>query len=286
MMFISARKEAVMKRTGFALIALVGLGAPAWAQMSPEQMAEQQAQSDAPGTNRIQNFYTSMGSKGAMKDWYLELNEGRCYWFSGAGNEGITELGLFLWDPAKKRVADKKSKKSPLVMMNYCPTANGIYHLQGKVLGGSGMYAIGIYAKGAPPATPPPALPPPKTATPAPTINLTPLLEKEAKATAPGSSRQGEVLEGSSGGDRNDWSIMMEQGTCYWVIGVGEPKKIKELSLYLWSPANKRITESRSTNDKATIGHCPAETGMFKIQAKIHKGEGAYAVAIYAKGKK
>jgi hypothetical protein len=274
-----------MRNFGFAAIALVGLAAPAWAQQSPEEMAEAQANSDAPGANRIQNFYTSIGSKGAMKDWNLELEAGKCYWFSGAGGEGITELGLFLWDPAKKRVADKKSKKSPLVMMNYCAEGAGLYHLQGKVLGGNGSYAVGIYAKGAPAAPPPPGLKP-KTATAEQKIDLTPLIEKEAKATAPGGTRQGDIMEGSSGGDRNDWSIMMEQGTCYWVIGVGEPKKIKELSIYLWAPGNKRITESRSTNDKATIGHCPTETGMFKVQAKIHRGEGAYAVGIYAKAKK
>ncbi len=61
------------------------------------------------------------------------------------------------------------------------------------------------------------------------------------------------------------------------------PGKVKKLSLYIWDPSNKRITENKADSNIATVGHCAKDTGMFKFQAKVHSGSGAYKVGVFEK---
>ena len=58
---------------------------------------------------------------------------------------------------------------------------------------------------------------------------------------------------------------------------------MKKLSLYIWDPSNKRLSDNKADSNIATVGHCAKDTGMFKFQAKVSSGGGPYKVGVYEK---
>jgi hypothetical protein len=103
-----------------------------------------------------------------------------------------------------------------------------------------------------------------------------------AKASAPDSERVGDHFAGHA--DHTDWYVALETGKCYWFIGAGDDD-VKELYLYLWDPADKRITANKSENNRVNVGHCPTSSGMYHFQAKVNSGSGKYKVGVFAKKK-
>ncbi len=79
-------------------------------------------------------------------DWYVALDKGKCYWFVGAGDEGVEKLALYLWDPSDKRVKASKAETNE-VTVGHCPDESGMYHFRAQVNGGAGSYQVGLYAK-------------------------------------------------------------------------------------------------------------------------------------------
>jgi len=272
-----------MKILGLALGALVAIGGSARAQSDPlEAAAAQQVTAQAPGAQQVGPFFKGAGQK---TDWQTLLEAGKCYWFSGVAGAGVKKLALFLWQPGANpftaRVADAKGS-GPSATMAYCATANGMYHLQAKVQG-SGMYVVGVYAKAALPQSAPVAKEEPAKRGP----DLAAIIEKQAKAAAPGALRVGDFMDAKADrighADEAEWSTSLQVGKCYWFIAAGAPGDIKRLSLYLWGPDNKRITETKPSGPNAMIGHCPTVPGMFKVQAKVAQGNGDMKLGIYAK---
>jgi hypothetical protein len=104
---------------------------------------EELAASAAGGAERVGNFYDGSADK---TDWYVALEQGKCYWFVGAGVDEISELYLYLWDPGNKRIDVNKSATNK-VTLGHCPTKPGMYHFQAKVNSGNGNYKFGVYAK-------------------------------------------------------------------------------------------------------------------------------------------
>jgi hypothetical protein len=273
-------EEGSMNKQLLAVLALVVVAGTARAQQDPlEAMAAQQVSAQAPGAVQVAPFFKGSTPK---SDWTSQLEEGKCYWWSGVGGPGVKKLAIYLWGPDNKRAADMKSS-NPNATLAYCATMNGLYHFQAKIQG-SGYYAVGLYAKKAlPQSAPPPVATPQKK-------DLGPLCDKQASAAAPGARRTGDFFDGhgSSIGhkDHTDYSVEMESGQCYWVVGCGEPGEVKALSLFLWGPDNKRITEAKPDSPNVMVGHCATMSGMFKVQAKVSSGGGDYKVGIYAKPKK
>jgi hypothetical protein len=217
-------------------------------------------------------FHGVAYKKGESNDWTLMLDESKCYWFSGVGDEQVEKLYLYLFDPNDKRVQTKKPD-GPMAVLTYCPEVSGMYRVEAKADEGAGHFAVGVYAKAGPPRAvklPPPAAP-----------DLEQAVEQAASAAAPGATRVGNFYGGSV--DKQDWFTALEPGKCYWIVGAGMPGRVKKLSLYLWDPANKRVTDNRADSPNAMIGHCPTQPGMYKFEAKVESGSGEYRVGVYAK---
>lgn len=267
------------------IAALIFAASGAQAQEDPlEKAAQAQVQQQAPGAQRVGEILRGAGKK---TDYQIVLEGNTCYWFSGT-SEGLKKLYMYLWAPGANlftpRLTDAKSDGA--TVMAHCTGPAGMYKLQVKTEG-NGRYVVSTWAKEAPKqvAPPPPPAPAPAPAAQAP--DLGPICDKTAKVAAPQAKRQGEFFEGNGSSigrsDRNDYMIEMEGGKCYWVIGCGEPDKIKSLYLYLWGPNNKRITEAKSDSPNPMVGHCAQTTGMFKVQAKVNSGKGSYKVGVYSK---
>jgi hypothetical protein len=248
---------------------------PAWLVT----VVQDQAAQHAPDAQLVGNIYQGVAhDEGDEQEWPLTLEAGKCYWFSGAGDQGVEELELFLYDPEGDRVA-KATDGAPRAMMAHCPTVSGMFKLEAKAEDGRGHFHVGVYVKAAPDGTVPP---PPTGSAAAPAQDLGALCDAEAKSAAPGAERVGEHFSGDA--DETDWYSALEVGKCYWFIGVGG-EGVNELWLYLWDPADKRITANKAAANKVTVGHCPEKSGMFHFQAKIGSGSGEYKVGVYAKKK-
>lgn len=265
------------------VLGILMTGRLAYASGDPlEAAAVDQARGQASDAVQIGDFLRGSGEK---TDFQVMLEGNKCYWFSGT-SEGLSKLYMYLWAPGAKfftpRLTDAKTT-SGKVTLAHCTTQSGMYKFQVKSEG-PGRYVVGVFGKDAPPQVAAP-VPPPAQVAPAP--DLGPLCDKTASVAAHGAHRVGDFFEGrgSSIGhdDRVDYSIQMDAGRCYWIIGCAEPDKVKALYLYLWGPDNKRITEAKSDTPNPMVGHCAKETGMFKVQAKMSSGKGFYKVGVYMK---
>lgn len=234
--------------------------------------AEQEARASAPQGERVGDLQGVAYADDQFTDWRVQLEAGQCYWFGYASDPGVAKFSMYIWGPNDKRLDSARGRPGEGVF-SHCAQTSGMYRLEGKVSEGAGHYAVVIYrTKGAAPP-PPPA--------PEQPVELAQMIERQAASAAPGATRIGEFFSGTS--DTSDWVTSMEPGKCYWIIGAGEPNKVKELYLYLWDPQNHRVTESRSSSNTSMIGHCAKEPGMFKFQAKVESGKGAYKVGVYVK---
>lgn len=247
-----------------------------------EGAAIEQARGQAPDAVQIGAFLKGSGEK---TDFQVLLEGNKCYWFSGT-SDNLSKLYMYLWAPNAKfftpRLTDAKTTAGK-VTMAHCAKESGMYRFQVKSEG-PGRYVVGVFGKDAPPQVAPP---PPAVAQVQAAPDLGPLCDKTAGVAAPGSMRQGDFFEGKGSSighdDRVDYSIQMDAGRCYWIIGCAEPEKVKALYLYLWGPDNKRITEAKSDTPNPMVGHCARETGMFKAQAKMASGKGYYKVGVYVR---
>jgi hypothetical protein len=269
-------------KTCVVAVALLAAGT-AYADSPLDSNAVQYARSQAKDAKQIGDLYRGAGEK---TDYQILLEDNTCYWFAGV-SQGLEKLYFYLWKPNSgaftPRVADMRSPGQGT--MAYCTKEPGMYKFQVKTEG-KGHYVVALFGKEAPKAVARPAEPAAavveKTGP-----DLGPLCDKRAKAAAPAAKRVGDFFEGSGNSighdDRFDYPIQLDAGHCYWMIACGEPEKVKSISLYLWGPNNKRITEAKSDTPNPMLGHCANETGMFKFQAKITGGGGHFKAALYAK---
>ena len=237
-----------------------------------------QAKAQANDAAQVGQFLRGAGPK---TDYQVLLEGNKCYWFSGT-SENLKKLYLYLWAPGASffspRLADAKSTGQ--VTMAHCTTQSGMYKLQVKAEG-PGRFVVGTFANDAPKQV----APPPAAVASAP--ELGPLCDRTATTAASGAKRLGAFFDGRGNSigrdDRNDYTVQMTAGKCYWVIGCADSDHVKSLYLYLWGPNNKRITEAKSDSPNPMVGHCAKETGMFKVQAKMNSGNGSYKVGVYVK---
>ena len=262
-------------RTALVLVVVALAAGRALADSDPlEAMAAQQAAAQAPDAKMIAPFFKGDAPR---TDWNILLEENQCYWFSAVAEGKVKAVALYLWGPDGKRLAEGKAKKNDSVTMAYCTFASGMHKFQAKVAG-KARYVVGVFSKVAPKQSAVPMVKGP---------DVGPICDKTARAAAPNASRVGDFFDGQGGSfghkDHAGYSIQMDAGKCYWVIGCGEPGHVKSMSLYLWGPDNKRITEAKPDSPNVMVGHCAQATGMFKVEAKVTGGSGVYKVGVYKK---
>ncbi len=105
------------------------------------------AATSAPGAKRMGGFYSGHANEeDEHTDWFMTLEQGRCYAYVATGGPGVKELYVYLWGPRGNRVTDRR-EGSPGVTLQYCATQTASYHFQAKVADGSGDYKVGLYVK-------------------------------------------------------------------------------------------------------------------------------------------
>ena len=256
--------------------------------------AEQEAQQAAPQATRYGEALQGVAYKTDQQtEFQIPIEAQYCYWFGYASEPTVERLSLTLYGPRDRRLESSRRKEHGVI--RHCAYEGGVFRLEGKVTSGAGHFAVVIYrmpngvqvpvaappvqtAVGTPPppptASPPAPLPPPKT-------DLAGAVERQALQVAPGARRVGELF--ASAASTTDWPITLDSGKCYWFIGSGDPGEVKKLTLYLWDPQGRRLTENHSETENVMVGHCATAPGMYKLEAKVSSGAGQYKVGVYAK---
>ena len=82
-------------------------------------------------------------------------------------------------------------------------------------------------------------------------------------------------------GRRSEWTQQLDAGKCYAFIGAGKADT-RRLVLSLWDGNKHRRAETRSTDTRAIMYHCPYTSGVYHLQAKV-KSDAPYAVGVFAR---
>jgi hypothetical protein len=245
--------------------------------------------------------------------WPLEAN--RCYKLLVVTNEKVPPYSVGVLSPDGVVLANLGTPARDLVVP-FCTRVRGLHAFDLLGQGKDGDFALQLYA--APPPPPPPsATPPPTPATPtssdappadpatggappptaapapptaAPAAPAAPpppppdpmgdAADRVAARTAPGAQRLGKHLRGfESQGRGLDFQVLLEGGHCYLFTAVGSIG-VRSLSLYLWDPAGKRITEVKDQPEPA-LQHCASMSGSYHLQTKFTKGGGTAVTGVY-----
>jgi hypothetical protein len=120
-------------------------------------------------------------------------------------------------------------------------------------------------------------------ATPDPQLDS--MVNQQAESAAPGSVMVSETLlrgVGYDKGELQDFHVEMTAGNCYVIVGAAD-ETVTSLHVTVWDPNNKRVGQDRSKSREALVQHCPKETGSYKIQGKIGRGAGHFAIGVFGK---
>ena len=98
----------------------------------------------------------------------------------------------------------------------------------------------------------------------------------------PGAQRVGSLLTGVAY-DRDegaDFMVPLDAGRSTSSATRRIPT-VARLSLYLWSPEGKRLVTQRGGPPQGVLTHCAAESGPFRLEAKVATGAGHFVVVPY-----
>lgn len=125
----------------------------------------------------------------------------------------------------------------------------------------------------------------------APEVGVTPdpqlesMVQQQAETAAPGSEMVTDTLfrgVGYDKGEFQDFRVELQSGQCYIFVGAGD-ETIGALQLFVWDPDNSRVASDRSKKREALAQLCPETTGTYKLQGKIGRGAGHFAIGVFGK---
>ena len=109
-------------------------------------------------------------------------------------------------------------------------------------------------------------------------------MQEEALKQAPDAQPVGGLYQALADEDnrKSEWSFELQIGNCYWFSAAGD-QGVEEISLYLRNPKDHKVAKLGDKGPRVVLNYCPDMSGMFKLEAKVHHGEGHYAVGLYSR---
>jgi hypothetical protein len=103
-----------------------------------------------------------------------------------------------------------------------------------------------------------------------------------AHAAMPNGARLGEPHAGIAYArkDFTDWMFPLQLGHCY-AFGFAADATVRKVQLSLFSPEHRRVDSERGLPPQGSLRHCPAENGMYRLEARAG-GAGTLVVIAYA----
>ncbi|MFW5875897.1 MAG: hypothetical protein ACOCXM_04115 [Myxococcota bacterium] len=110
-------------------------------------------------------------------------------------------------------------------------------------------------------------------------------IQKTARKRTRYMQPEGDFRRGSlEQGETMDLALVLKDPHCYAAFAQGGPD-VEDLDLFLYDPANVPVQQDSATNPHPTLGLsdpvCPAEPGVYRLQVKVHRGHGEFALRLY-----
>ena len=100
----------------------------------------------APGRPPISEIHRDSLDTGATRDFSLGLHAGWCYLVVAVGEGSVSDLDLFLYDPAGFKIGwDRGSDATPVVRV--CTSVEGTYRLRARMFAGAGPFGLRVYGE-------------------------------------------------------------------------------------------------------------------------------------------
>jgi hypothetical protein len=125
--------------------------------------------------------------------------------------------------------------------------------------------------------------PPEVGATPDPQLES--MINQQAESAAPGSVMVNEALFRGVAYDRGefqDFRVELVKGNCYVFVAASD-QTATALHLFVWDPEDKKVADDKSKTREALAQTCPKQTGTYKVQGKIARGAGHFAIGVFGK---
>jgi hypothetical protein len=122
----------------------------------------------------------------------------------------------------------------------------------------------------------------PISPTPAPWLDGK--VDEQGKSASQGGDVVGTPFHGTAfkKGQEEDFSVMLDATKCYWFSGVGD-EQVEKLYLFLFDQEDHKVQVKKAEGPMALMTHCPEQSGMFKLRARVDEGVGHYSLGVYSK---
>lgn len=120
---------------------------------------------------------------------------------------------------------------------------------------------------------------------PTPDPQLESMVMQQAESASPGSEMVNEQLfrgVGYDKGEFQDFRVELQAGQCYIFVGAAD-ETVSAFQIFVFDPQNSRATSEKAKGREALAQHCPTETGTYKVQGKIGRGAGHFAIGVFGK---
>ncbi|MBW2460843.1 MAG: hypothetical protein JRH11_04300 [Deltaproteobacteria bacterium] len=219
----------------------------------------------------------------------LNLQGGSCYAFASLGGPGIRDSDVFLVDGQGNELA-RDVTPSVDALVRFCPDQTGTYQLRMRLYAGAGpVFTVGYLQQpqGATATGPEPQQPPPPAGNVMATTSTAGvgldenfrLLDSDMRARGylpHGNSTRGELGEGRS----RDFSVDLEGGKCYAILGVGD-NSVRNLDLVLKDSSGVTMDQDVEVDARPVVRVCPEQSGQYTMTVGMNAGSGNFYYAPY-----
>ena len=115
---------------------------------------------------------------------------------------------------------------------------------------------------------------------------LAKVLREKASSVAPHMDPFGELLRGTlARGAAEDFQLVLYGERCYRFVGAGADD-VLDLDLLLFDPSGSQLAQDTAMDEAPMLGVrnpvCPATTGAYRLQARMHSGSGEFAIRVFS----
>jgi len=302
--------------SALAALVVLGVARPAHAQYGSayltRRLGELQGQY-AVGMSQWGPAQTGNLRAGGRRTFDFVLPAGSCYKFISVGDADVRDLDLYVSRSGQQVARDTATDNFPVA--SYCATQESRVSVEVRAVAGRGEFAFAIYqgagqnpalTQVSNPAQNPallgpqgqpqpqqgqvnvqvqvgiaPAPTPAPGPAPLPQDPLARRLLQLASNFAPGARMVGQIKRGAaSRGDSVNYSYTLVPGHCYTVVVAGAPSAT-DIDLYLFDPNRRRVTSDRDRNNFPHISHCASLPAAYRIEVKMYRGDGPFALAVF-----
>lgn len=230
------------------------------------------ARTNAPGYIGIGAPLVGALMQNASQTVNVSLAQGVCYKFIGVGGAGVSDLDLHIMVGGARVAQDTATDDYPIA--SYCSPTSTIAQVQVFMYRGAGQFAYQSFQS---------ANVGPQVIVPQVQVNdyianrMRQIQQQYAQGRNPVSPLMRGTLQTSGA---QDFSVNLQSGHCYTVIGVGDPS-VTDLDMFLFDGTGTQVAQDQATDNFPIVQNCPSVPGNFRVQVKMYSGYGNFGLQIF-----